>query len=97
VGVVLLIAVWLFCGYLGAVVGHARNQERLGCACGLVLGPLGVLITAVLPRGPEPKPKARRPIKSLLRPEQYPADLPEGERYDAARDDPDPLSFLKRD
>lgn len=93
----LLLLVWDFCGWLGATIGEPRNRWGLGLACGLILGPIGVLIVAVLPPGPEPAPRPGKRITTLLRPDHYPEGLPEGDRYEAARNDPDPLGFLREE
>ena len=41
-----------FCCFLGYTIGEQKNQAGLGLICGLLLGPIGVLIVAVMPPGP---------------------------------------------
>lgn len=56
--IVFLLAVvsMIVCGRLGYIVGRTRRQESLGLLLGVILGPLGVLIAALLPEGKEGSP-----------------------------------------
>jgi hypothetical protein len=40
---------WLASVVLGGIVGDANRRPGLGAFCGLLFGPLGILIAAVLP------------------------------------------------
>lgn len=53
--VLLLLVGMAVCGFLGYAVGETRNQGGLGCCLGLLLGPLGILIAALLPKQEAPK------------------------------------------
>lgn len=48
--VLLFVVGGVVCGFLGYLVGNTRNQGGLGFALGLLLGPLGILVAALLPR-----------------------------------------------
>jgi hypothetical protein len=61
------------CGLIGRTIGEARGQAAMGLVLGLLFGPIGILITCVLPderrsrHGPDPYrtyPTYRRPPRS---------------------------------
>lgn len=43
--------IWLVCGIIGAAVGTGAGKSGLGFALGILLGPIGILITAVVSSG----------------------------------------------
>jgi uncharacterized membrane protein YeaQ/YmgE (transglycosylase-associated protein family) len=45
-----VLVVCFVCGALGYAVGDQKNQGGLGAVLGIMLGPVGVLIAAVLPK-----------------------------------------------
>lgn len=45
---VVLIAFWLVCGIVGAVVGEKKGAAGAGFALGALLGPLGLVIVFVM-------------------------------------------------
>jgi hypothetical protein len=44
-----LVAWFAFCGGIGALIGRARGRISSGLVWGVLLGPLGWLVTALLP------------------------------------------------
>lgn len=63
-----LIAVMVVCGIFGSTIGGQKGQGQLGFWLGFLLGPLGVLVAALLPaiqnaqvQGPPPLPQYRPP------------------------------------
>lgn len=45
----ILIVLWLICGIIAAAIGDNKGHGCLGAILGFVLGPIGILITYVLP------------------------------------------------
>ena len=45
-----LVAVWAMLALVGLLIGRSRGRGTLGLILGLVLGPVGWLITALLPK-----------------------------------------------
>lgn len=43
------VIVWIFCGVLGGVIGSSKGRKGLGYGLGFLLGPIGLLIMAVMP------------------------------------------------
>jgi len=56
-----LLCVWVFCAFLAAAIGREKGRP-LGDSFmfGIVLGPLGVLLVAVLSAPPAPPPKGMK-------------------------------------
>ena len=46
--------VWVICMVLSLLIGSIKGQAIAGLVCGLIFGPLGVLIT-ILSRSKKPK------------------------------------------
>ncbi len=46
----IVLAAWLAIGALGGYIGAARGHRGLGIALGLLLGPIGCIIAAILPQ-----------------------------------------------
>lgn len=60
-----IVGVWLACGGMGGYVAHAKDRAPAeGAVFGLLLGPLGVLVEALLPEGARP---ARAPVRDDFR------------------------------
>lgn len=53
------------CGVLGYFVGNLRGQAMMGGVLGFLLGPLGVLIAALLPEAYE-EPRYGRSVGHIL-------------------------------
>lgn len=53
-----LIAFWVICGLVACYVGDTKGRGAEGLALGLILGPLGILVIAVM--GPTAKVEAKR-------------------------------------
>ncbi len=52
----IVLGVIFFCGIFAAAIARDKGASELGgCLLGLILGPLGVLIAAILPGSPEKK------------------------------------------
>ncbi len=45
------------CGFLGYFVGKAKGNEGFGALLGTILGPLGILIAALLPDSTNKRPR----------------------------------------
>lgn len=64
----LLVGAWLLsvvlCGWIGYAIGHGKNLSTEGAALGALLGILGVVIVAVMPK---------REVKPKWKPGQYAA------------------------
>jgi uncharacterized membrane protein YeaQ/YmgE (transglycosylase-associated protein family) len=43
-----ILVIWLLCGLIGALVGQGKGQAVGGFLMGVVLGPIGILITALV-------------------------------------------------
>jgi len=43
------VIVWIVCGILGGVIGSSKGRKGLGYGLGFLLGPIGILIVAVMP------------------------------------------------
>jgi amino acid permease len=82
--------VWLTCIVLGGMFGAAKNAAGIGYFLGGLLGPIGVLITCVMPAG---KPKYRPGSHRYAGP-QYPVELPGSVPNMSEQEDP--LGFLRR-
>lgn len=62
----LLIWVWIICGVLSAVIATAKN--RTGCGwflLGFILGPIGLIVIAVLPKLELPAPVDPNSIEQM--------------------------------
>ena len=78
-----LIAFWIVCGFAGWLIGGNKGQALSGSLLGLLLGPLGVIVIAVMK--PSPMIEARRQLEveeaaKLLRSGTAPTSLPIGRR-----------------
>ena len=49
---VILIGVWLACGYLGNVIASEKDAGTLGATYGFMFGPLGLFAAAFIDRRP---------------------------------------------
>lgn len=47
----LIFVIWVICAILSGTVGRGKGRTGLGWFLGIILGPLGLLIVAVLPPG----------------------------------------------
>ncbi len=59
-----LLVVWLLCAIVGMTIGSSKGRTGDGFALGLLFGPLGVLIVAVL--SPTPKAQALRDFEVAI-------------------------------
>lgn len=50
----LLFALWLTSGLIGAIVGRQTARQGIGCLLGLILGPIGWILVAMLDTRPCP-------------------------------------------
>ncbi len=50
IALLIVLAGWLAIGALGGYIGAARGHRGLGWALGLLLGPIGCIIAAILPQ-----------------------------------------------
>jgi hypothetical protein len=85
-GILILLA-WIFAAVLGYTIGSSKNAAGIGVLCGLLFGPLGVIIVCVMPAQPGRK-RRRRYVRQ-------PADHPYLPPGDASNQDSDPLDFLR--
>lgn len=42
------VIIWIICGVIGALIGRSKGRGGAGFALGILLGPLGVIIAAVM-------------------------------------------------
>jgi hypothetical protein len=54
----IVIIAWVFFGFIGAAIGSSKGLGGTGFILGLLLGPIGILIVAVM--SPTPEAQARR-------------------------------------
>jgi hypothetical protein len=52
-GLLVFVLFMILCGFIGRAVGLNKGFAGLGFVLGLLLGPIGILIVAVMPRTPE--------------------------------------------
>ncbi|MPL66006.1 hypothetical protein SDC9_11674 [bioreactor metagenome] len=43
------VVIWIACGVLGGIIGSSKGRKGLGWGLGFLLGPIGMLIVAVMP------------------------------------------------
>jgi len=59
----LVIAFWIACMVVTAIIGTSKNRGGVeSMLWGLLLGPLGILIVALVPRGKPPAPLGMRSV-----------------------------------
>lgn len=61
-----VITVWVICAIIGAAIGHSKGNGTAGFFLGLLLGPLGILIAAVMKPTPEAEAEHRRQVNAAM-------------------------------
>ena len=57
------VIIWLVCAVVGGVIGDAKGNFLNGFLVSVLLGPLGVLIAAVLPRSAAKQAQYERRVR----------------------------------
>ena len=60
----ILIGAACACGLLGAMIGNSKERAGLGFALGFLIGPIGLIVIAILP------PKGQAPASIQSRPQR---------------------------
>lgn len=47
-----LLIVFIVCSLIGAMIGAGRDRTALGFFCGLLIGPIGLIVIALVPKRP---------------------------------------------